>query len=265
MMTSTNSTGHFQLRAAESIAGDLRDRIMRAGIPEGPLPKQEDLMAEYQVSGPSIREALRILETEGLITVRRGRVGGAYVHRPNWASAAPHVGLSLQGENVTLRELAEALAFFEPQCAASCARRDDRMTTVIPELEENIAQTESTLGDGSSFTGVARSFHAILVDWSSNAATRLVVRSMVAVWSIQEQSWADSLHMAGKYPDESRQCTALDAHRKIVRLVAKGDDAKAAALVATHLTATHELVLAARGDWVVDASSPFAVRGFRKF
>lgn len=262
-MRSTYPNGRIQLRAAEAIAADLRDRILRARIPDGPLPKQDDLMAEYQVSGPSVREALRILEAEGLITVRRGRFGGAYVHRPNWSSAAFALGLSMQGQSITLHDLAESLMFLEPQCTASCARRDDRLSTVVPDLEKNIEITENALGEGASFTGVARSFHDILVDWTSNETTRLVVRSLVAVWSIQEKSWAENQQVAGEYPSESGQCHALDAHRKITQLIARGHAAKAAAVMTSHLEATQQLVLQTFGDRVVDASSPFATGEFK--
>ena len=51
-MRSTNGAGRIQIRVAESLAADLRDRILRGRIPDGPLPKQDDLMAEYGVSGP---------------------------------------------------------------------------------------------------------------------------------------------------------------------------------------------------------------------
>ena len=69
-----------QHRIAETVAGELRDRIL-AGADR--LPTQDQLVTEFGVSYPSVREALRILETEGLVTVRRGSVGGAEVHRPD--------------------------------------------------------------------------------------------------------------------------------------------------------------------------------------
>ena len=57
-----------QIRIAESVAGELRRRILSAK--EGSmLPKQDEIVAEFRVSYPSVREALRILETEGLITL----------------------------------------------------------------------------------------------------------------------------------------------------------------------------------------------------
>ena len=63
-----------QRRIAETVAATLRARILsdRAG---DRLPTQDQLVREFGVSYPSVREALRILETEGLVTVRRGSVG----------------------------------------------------------------------------------------------------------------------------------------------------------------------------------------------
>jgi len=73
-----------QPRLAEMVASALRDEILSGSLTEGDtLPRQEDLLADFQVSPPAVREALRILETEGLVSVRRGNVGGAVVHVPS--------------------------------------------------------------------------------------------------------------------------------------------------------------------------------------
>ena len=61
------------------------------------------------MSRPSFREALRILESEGLVSVRRGNVGGAQVHAPTPENAARTLGLVLQARNVALDDLAAAL------------------------------------------------------------------------------------------------------------------------------------------------------------
>src|ERR1700761_8254643 len=83
------------LRAAELVANDIRTRILIGEFIDG-LPKESILLDDYEVSRPTAREALRILETEGLIETRRGRQGGAVVRRPTPASAAYHLGLTLQ-------------------------------------------------------------------------------------------------------------------------------------------------------------------------
>jgi DNA-binding FadR family transcriptional regulator len=94
-------------RVAESIAAELRARILAADGGSHRLPAQEQLVREFGVSYPSVREAIRILETGGLVTVRRGKVGGAEAHRPDEASAAYHLGLVLEGGRITLRDLAD--------------------------------------------------------------------------------------------------------------------------------------------------------------
>ena len=76
-------------RTAEIIADELRRQIIEGELADGDLlPRQEVLVEQFNVSLVSLREALRILETEGLLSVRRGNRGGAVVHAPAKASAA---------------------------------------------------------------------------------------------------------------------------------------------------------------------------------
>ncbi len=257
------ANGGISFRVAESIAADLRQKILRGGFEEGPLPKQEDLVAQFGVSGPSIREALRILEAEGLITVRRGKFGGAYVHKPNWSSAAFAIGLSLQGQGVTLNDLANSLLALEPMCAVACAERGDRKTTVVPALNENLKRSELVLGHGGDYTATARAFHDVMVDFVENQTTRLLVRSMVAIWSIQEQIWAYTMQESGQYPEEDEQRLVLRSHRKLVEYIEAGDAESVSRHATKHLRATQRLVLERYGDRVVDASSPAAMKAFK--
>src|SRR4249920_1360984 len=110
-----------QPRLAEMVSDALRDRILSGELADGALlPKQEELLAEFGVSQPPIREALRILETEGLITVQRGNVGGAVVHRPQAAKAVFMLGMVLQSRRATLGDVLTAMVAFEPACAGAC-------------------------------------------------------------------------------------------------------------------------------------------------
>src|SRR2546423_3926726 len=133
-----------QPRVAEMVADLLGARIVDGKLADGDvLPKQDDLLAEFQVSRPSIREAMRILETEGLISVRRGNIGGAEVHAPKPRSAAYMLGLVMQAEHVTLTDLASALRILEPACASLCALREDRATKVVSQLRHLNEQAEA--------------------------------------------------------------------------------------------------------------------------
>ena len=82
-----------QPRLADMVASVLRERIVNGELADGDLlPKQDELLEEFRISRPSLREALRILESEGLLTVRRGNVGGSVVEAPNAESSAYRTG-----------------------------------------------------------------------------------------------------------------------------------------------------------------------------
>jgi GntR family transcriptional regulator, transcriptional repressor for pyruvate dehydrogenase complex len=242
-----------QRRIAETVAAEIRDLILENE--DYQLPTQEQLVKDFGVSYPSIREALRILETEGLVTVRRGNVGGAEVHRPDEMSAAYHLGLSLQAARVTLTDLSVGLQMLEPMCAAECAKREDRAEVVVPALESAVHESAELLSNGSAFTHSARSFHDLIVSFTPNATIRYVVGSYVALWSAQEEAWADHSARHGEYPSDVEATEAVCAHRRIVEEIAAGRADEAARLARGHLAATQAYVLDRFGDRIVNASA----------
>jgi DNA-binding FadR family transcriptional regulator len=248
-----------QRRIAESVAAELRERILSADANDGyQLPTQDELVRQFGVSYPSVREAIRILETEGLVTVRRGKVGGAEVHRPDESSAAYHIGLALQGGRVTLGDLAAGLQLLEPMCAGACARRTDRAKAVVPALTENIERSAQLVGDGVAFTHTAREFHDLVVSFMPNATVRTLVSSLVALWSAQEETWAEALTRQGEYPSDGEAKAAVRAHRRILKEIIAGRVAEAERVARAHLAVTQELLLEHFGDGVVNATSPRA-------
>src|SRR3954452_282519 len=149
-----------QPRLADMVASVLRERIVNGELANGDLlPKQDELLEEFRISRPSLREALRILESEGLLTVRRGNVGGSVVEAPNAESSAYMFGLVLQSRKGTASDLADAIRHIEPITASLCAERADRDKTVIPQLQANIDASEAAVGDGPQFTTLSRQFH----------------------------------------------------------------------------------------------------------
>lgn len=245
-----------QHRIAETVAAELRARILAGDGPgDYRLPTQDQLVSEFGVSYPSIREAIRILETEGLVTVRRGNVGGAEVHRPDESSAAYHLGLALQARRVTLGDLAAGLRTLEPLCTAECARRPDRAEAVIPGLEASIERSAGLTDDGAAFTRVAREFHDLLVAFTPNATIRHVVGSLVTLWSAQEQAWAEAMATRGQYPAPAVAAHAVGVHRRIVARIAAGHAEAAERLARAHLSATQALILERYDDGIVTVSS----------
>lgn len=221
---------------AEMIADQLRDRIVSGELKDSDsLPKQDELIAEFQVSKPSVREALRILEAEGLITVRRGNQGGAVVHAPKAKSAAYTLGLVLQSRGVHLADLGVALRSLEPLCAALAAGSESREDTVLPALRENVAEAEAAISDPVRFTHIARDFHERIVAGCGSETLRLIVGCLESLWSAHEEDWAWEAHMHGVYPPRQLRDAVLEAHRGILAAIEQGDAAEATRLSQQHL------------------------------
>jgi DNA-binding FadR family transcriptional regulator len=238
-----------QPRLAELVASRLREEILSGRLTDGDsLPRQEDLLARFQVGVPSIREAMRILETEGLVSVRRGNIGGARVHLPTARRTAYMLSLTLQSRQVGLDDAAGALARMEASCAAMCAAREDRNETIVPELGALLDDQSGVLGDTAAFNRTSRAFHERMVELCGNETMILMVGALEAVWSA---------HEAGTYqhvpPEEGRTSTesmraAYRAHRALLRAIESGDEGRAATVARAHLRATQAFTLGRDGN-----------------
>lgn len=243
-------------RAAELVAADIRDRILSGQLDEG-LPTEMVLLEEFSVSRPTLREALRILETEGLVRTRRGKQGGAVVSQPTVDTAAYHLGLVLQSGNVELRDLANARHLLEPLCASLAALRPDS-ERVAAELEELIKESEGVMSDGAAFTASLLRFHDQMVKACQNQTLQILVGTVERVWESQERAWAQQASAGGEYPDEEGRKLAVEAHRRIARRIAKGDAAGASRAARNHLAASMSYVCGAPGDEEQVADADYA-------
>jgi GntR family transcriptional regulator, transcriptional repressor for pyruvate dehydrogenase complex len=240
-----------QPRLADVVADQLRGRILSGELADGAmLPTQNDLLEEFRVSPPSVREALRILETEGLVTVQRGKFGGAVVHAPRADKAAYMLALVLERKRTALDDVSRAIGRLEPSCAAACAERPDRDTEVLPGLDAAIRDAEKDFDDLEVFAHAAREFHERLVASCGNETLILIVGAAETIWSGQVRERADSGRSTAVIPDRAlRQC-ALDEHRALRDAIAAGDPALAERLDREHLTGRYEHPLLGQGQVV---------------
>jgi GntR family transcriptional repressor for pyruvate dehydrogenase complex len=246
-------------RTAEIVADELRQQIVDGRLADGDLlPGQKQLVEQLNVSLVSVREALRILETEGLLSVRRGNRGGAVVHAPAKASAAYMLGLVLQSDSVPVTDLRTALLELEPSCAALAALRPDRATTLIPELvASNEAQFDS-LDDPEKFSEIGREFHHVLARGCGNATMVAVMGSLEALWVSQEGDWFDRAKAEDAYPTLIKRRAALGAHVKLTEAIEAGDVDRARRLASKHLVDAHTHALPEMPDQRIRAMSPQA-------
>ena len=114
------------------------------------LGHEPELVERFGVSRPSLREALRILEAEGLITVVRGVLGGVVVHEPDERMTARTAALVLQARNVSLADVYEARSLLEPTAVRVIASLRSRRAAAA-ELRQLIKQQERVIDDPEAF------------------------------------------------------------------------------------------------------------------
>ncbi len=246
-----------QPRLAEVVAGSLRSRIVEGELPDGSrLPKQDELLREFRVSRPSLREALRILEAEGLLSVQRGNVGGAIVRAPSEKSSAYMFSLVMQSRHVVLEDLADAIRNVEPVAAALCAGRADRQQAVMPRLREIHKTAEAAVGDAMQFAAASREFHEEFVKACGNMTLILMLGTLELMWTHQGRQWARRAEERGAYLELEAREDLLAAHRAILLAIERGDADQAAQLARTHVTESQRYALSEGSKRPVQAAPP---------
>jgi GntR family transcriptional repressor for pyruvate dehydrogenase complex len=242
-----------QPRIADLVASRLRDDILSGRLREGDLlPSQESLFAEFGVSPPAVREAIHLLETDGLISVRRGNVGGAVVHLPSAERTAHMISMVLQARAATPADVSEALMHLEPICAGMCAARDDRMIEVVPHLQAEIEAQVEQFDDVSRYVPNARRFHETLVARCGNETMILLIGSLELIWSAHESSvWSDDGQPAPMVGKTRR--AALRDHQRLLDAIREGNAARAVRIAQDHLAAARRNTLAVNTEKTIEA------------
>ncbi len=219
------------------IATQLRARIVRGELAQGDsLPAEVELMRQFDVSRPTLREAFRILETESLIELRRG-ARGARVTAPSVEVAARYVGLLLQTSGTTVSDVYEARSLLEPVAAGLLASR--RTARDVADLSRCADDLEGLLpagqppDDAGGWTRCSQRFHDLLMQRAGNntlAIQYLVLRGVVDA----------HLLLASKQPafaalPASAFRRVVRSYRKLIALVEAGDVAGAESHWRTHM------------------------------
>jgi len=165
-------------RVSEKIAGRIKKQISDGRLSVGEkLPAERDMARQYKTSRVSVREAYRSLEEMGLLRIRRGAEGGAFVaqfdHEPVRRSLSLVLGLG----KATHEEVTEARTLLEPSIARLAALRahpDD-----IAKLEQILIQEEQEVRRPTADSGsTAGQFHRALGDCAHNMPLVVVINAL---------------------------------------------------------------------------------------
>jgi len=221
-------------KAAERVLAELRRQIVCGEIAEdGNLPTEGELVARFGVSRTPIREAIRVLEMEGLIRSRQGQRHGAQVQPPSPRIAARHTALLLRRRGASLADVYQARQAIEPFAARLLA--EGATPAVLAELKAFAAEERRIIGDARAWGRAAAEFHQLLLERCGNQTLAVLGAQLFDIVAGQirvEMSEADG-GVSGRKGRE----LATDAHGRLIALIERRDADAAEAFWRAHLQA----------------------------
>jgi GntR family transcriptional repressor for pyruvate dehydrogenase complex len=231
-------------KASDVLAEDLRERILRSEFPEGTaLPPERELVTQTGMSRTTVREALRILEVQGLVHIKTGRSGGAFVQKPGEESMASTVSLLIRGRKIRLADLLETREAIEPACAQLAAlHRTDEDIEALDRANAAIT-TDGSLSD----------FLQANVDWHvavSVASHNELLTGFMLALSRAIYASTDNQGLV----DAAVRKTTVQAHKSITDAIKAGDAAAAVRRMGRHVHAYAEAVLAVEDRTAIEVA-----------
>lgn len=231
-------------RIYEEIVRQVKQLIAEGKLKSGDqLPPERDLAEKFMVSRTSVREALRALQSRGLLEIRAGE--GTFVRDISVETLIEPLALVILPHREAVGELFEARRLLEPAIAALAARRatpEDiaEMARILEEQAKEIAQGRTGLVQDAAFHGAM----------ASSAHNRAISRIDGALMELLTQSREESLHTPGR-PTRSHE-----DHQRILEAIRRRDEVGAHRAVLDHLTAVERLVMGTSGGRVAGATEP---------
>lgn len=227
-------------KAADVLADSLRERILSGEFPEGrSLPPERELVAQTRISRTTVREALRILEVQGLVRIKAGRAGGAFVQQPDESSMAASVSLLIRGRKIRIDNLLETSEGLEPFTARLAARnRTEEDLTNLEELNEELAVAK----DQRAFLAGNVEWHVAVAHAGHNELlTGLLMALAPAIYSATKNE---------SFASQDVMKLTVQAHSTIMRAIREQDEEAAARRMARHVRSYAEDVreVEHRGD-----------------
>lgn len=212
-------------KSSQRLAHVLAQPILSGEVREGDrLPNEQEMMALYGAGRPTVREALRLLETRGLVVLKTGPGGGPIVRRPPKGSLSEALSLVLQVEGASFADVTDARIALEPMIARRAAERitDEQLA----ELDDSIRRLRDHPGDHTVFVAENQRFHTLIAEAAQSVVLDVFVSTL--------QTIADGVRVGVQY-SARKQAAIATAHATIVEALRNRDPEGAERAMRDHL------------------------------
>src|SRR5579862_3982807 len=143
------------------------------------LPPERTMLAEYGVGRGTLRESLRFLEFQGVLSIKAGPGGGPIVRQPDASNLAIALVMLLQISGATFRAIAEARLALEPLMAADAAERISDQA--LAELKGTLDDMQAGIENRAVFLDANKRFHDVIAWSSGNPVFGLILDAMLDI------------------------------------------------------------------------------------
>lgn len=204
----------------------VRD-VVRGGMRPGDLlPPERTMLETYETGRGTLREALRLLEFQGVIALKPGPGGGPILLSPAASHLASTLQLLMQLNQAPYRVIVEVRTALEPMISQLAAERIS--DEALAELATTIDQMRDNLDDRDSFLDSNKRFHDIIAWSSGNVLFAYIVDSLLGI--------LDGTVIGIDYP-RHRRAAILKAHEEIHAALARRDPAASLERMREHIEA----------------------------
>jgi DNA-binding FadR family transcriptional regulator len=234
-------------KTAELVAAQLRRRIASGELTEDDaLPGESQLMQQFGVSRPTLREAFRILESESLIEIRRGARGGPRIRLPNPRTAARHAALLLEVSGSTLGDVNQARLAIEPAAARLVAAQ--RSPQVIEVLRQVHAEELRATNNVAIRAAASARFHSTLVELCGNQTLSMLIGMLGIIIDNQNARFIAGLSREWQGYRGAYLHVIVQGHERLLQLIEAGDTEAAEQHWRQHMHDALESVRTLLGD-----------------
>jgi DNA-binding FadR family transcriptional regulator len=243
-------SGAHSGRMARSVAAEIRARLALGELNEGDrLAALPELAQEFAVSRPTLREALRVLENEGLLSLRAGSRSGPLMLAPASNIAATLAGIVLESEHTTLGDVWEARLLIEPPAMGLSAERIDAED--LEDLRRIRDETTALVSDTEAFARQSIGLRFGALNAARNPA--LAVAFEIVRWVASGSVGTVAATAAGLPWEIRNNRRVATAYNELVDRFVAGDGPGAAKVWYDHLMATAPALLSSLGSrFIVD-------------
>jgi GntR family transcriptional regulator, transcriptional repressor for pyruvate dehydrogenase complex len=211
------------MKTSERVAVDIVRDIVAQGLRTGDhLPLEVAMAQQYGVSRASLREALRLLEVQGLIRLKPGPGGGPVVGAVEPANLARTASLYFHLGGATYGQLMRAQVLVEPLCAQLAAQHPDRRAVMAPFVDDVDVRAEPL------YRAHTHGFHRSVWTLAGNPVLTLLAQAITHLVADHVVATMDPVELR---PD------IVDEHAVLARTIAAGRADKAAVLMGEHFQA----------------------------